>query len=500
MHGKIKTFAPRAITIFALEAAGGVNVAADAPVRPNNNWKEGIIKGIVIAGTNSGAGKTTVTLGLMAALNTRGYKVAPFKVGPDFIDPGHHSRITGRTSRNLDGWMLSKAFNLKSFSRHGAEADIAVVEGVMGLFDGYDGHSEAGSTAQMAKWLGLPVMLVVSARAMARSAAALVQGFERFDEEISFSGALFNHLGSDRHLRYLKEAMEGHVRMPVLGGLIRDEEIAIPERHLGLVTREDHDLTQESHARLAALIEDRMDLDALLAGLPDIPAPEEAGVLTKSHRPARVRIGVARDAAFCFYYPENLELLEAAGAELVEFSPMTDSRLPEDLAGLYLGGGYPELHARTLSGNRSLRQEIRQLSSQDMPIYGECGGFMYLCREMGDTEGKVFSMVGCLPYATRMLDRLKALGYREVTQTRATVLGPAGQTMRGHEFHYSSISGDNLPEAGVYRMTDRAGMDKSAEGFVANRTLGSYVHLHFGSFPRIADNFVAACEKWAAKQ
>ncbi|MCB2148129.1 MAG: cobyrinate a,c-diamide synthase [Deltaproteobacteria bacterium] len=457
------------------------------------------MKGIVIAGTHSGSGKTTITLGLMAALAARGYAVAPFKVGPDFIDPGHHSRVAGRVSRNLDGWMLSRAYNLETFARHTIDADIAVVEGVMGLYDGYDGRSEAGSTAQMAKWLGLPVVLVVGARSMARSAAALVKGFEGFDDALSFAGVMFNHLGSDRHLGYLKEAMDGHVRMPVLGGLVRDAAIAIPERHLGLVTRDDHDLSAEHRRRLAGLIESRINLDELIRILPEIDRRGGASIASNGMNSADVRIGVARDAAFCFYYPDNLELLEAAGARLVYFSPLTDSRLPEGLDGLYFGGGYPELHAGTLSDNRSLRQEIRHLSRMNMPIYGECGGFMYLCREMGDAEGNAFPMTGCLPLDTRMLGRLKALGYREITQAQATVLGPAGQTMRGHEFHYSTISGGAVDASGAYRMTDRAGMDKAAEGFVARQTLGSYVHLHFGSCPQAARHFVCACGRWAAE-
>jgi len=467
------------------------------PVCPD---QEAVIKGIVIAGTHSGAGKTTITLGLMAALTARGYTVAPFKVGPDFIDPGHHSRVTGRASRNLDGWMLSRAYNLEAFARHTVDADIAVVEGVMGLYDGYDGRSEAGSTAQMAKWLNVPVVLVVGARSMARSAAALVQGFEGFDDALSFAGVLFNHLGSDRHLGYLKEAMDGHVHMPVLGGLMRDAAIAIPERHLGLVTREDHELSDENRARLAALIEKQMDLEALLQMLPDLDLQGNASTPRIETAMTGVRIGVARDAAFCFYYPDNLELLEAAGAQLVFFSPLTDRRLPQGLDGLYFGGGYPELHAGALAANRLLRQEIRQSSRMNMPIYGECGGFMYLCREMGDTDGNTFSMTGCLPFATRMLGRLKALGYREITQSMATVLGPAGQVMRGHEFHYSTLTGEGVDVPGAYWMTDRAAMDKAPDGFVAKQTLGSYVHLHFGSCPQAARHFVNACWRWATEK
>jgi cobyrinic acid a,c-diamide synthase len=435
----------------------------------------------------------------MAALAARGYRVAPFKVGPDFIDPGHHGRITGKTSRNLDGWMLSRAYNVATFARHTAGADIAVVEGVMGLYDGYDGRSEAGSTAQMAKWLGLPVVLVVGARAMARSAAALVQGFEGFDANLSFAGVLFNHLGSVRHLDYLKSAVADHVHMPVLGGLMRNDDIAIPERHLGLVTREDHTLSDGNRQQLATLIEKQIDLDALLQILPELKIDEKTDLSGARLKPQTIRIGVARDAAFCFYYPDNLELLEACGAELVFFSPLADSRLPQDLAGIYLGGGYPELHAAVLSQNRLLRQEVREMSGKQMPIYGECGGFMYLCREIGDIDGNVFPMTGCLPYATRMLARLKALGYREVSQEKATVLGPIGQVMRGHEFHYSEIAGGPMAhQDGVYRMKDRTGVEKAAEGFSVNQTLGSYVHLHFGSCPHAAENFVETCKQWAA--
>jgi cobyrinic acid a,c-diamide synthase len=267
--------------------------------------------------------------------------------------------------------------------------------------------------------------------------------------------------------------------MPVLGGLLRDDAITIPERHLGLVTTEDDQGGTSRQEQLAAVIENRLDLDALLAGLPDVDPPPIHPPL-RSPQPADVRIGVARDAAFCFYYPDNLELLEAAGATLVFFSPLADNRLPEGVGGLYFGGGYPELHAGALADNPMLRNQIRRASRDGMPIYGECGGFMYLCREMGDTHGRVAPMTGCLPMATRMLDRLKSLGYREVTQVRETILGPAGQVMRGHEFHYSEIvcGWDDVSRA--YGLTDRVGIDRRQAGFTVHRTLGSYVHLHFG--------------------
>ncbi len=460
-------------------------------------------RGFVIAATQSGSGKTTVTLGLLRALVRRGYTVAPFKVGPDFIDPGHHARVTGAESRNLDGWMVDRSVNLAAFHGSARDADVAIVEGVMGLFDGYDGRTEAGSTAEMAKWLGLPVVLAVDARSMARSAAALVQGFERFDPGLRFAGVIFNRLGSPRHLDYLQEALEGNVAMPCLGGIPRDEAIAMPERHLGLVTREDHPLSDENLDRLADLMEARLDLDRLLASAAVEPIP--AAAETQPPYPApRVRVGVARDAAFCFYYPDNLEILRRHGAEIVPFSPVQGDPLPDDLDGLYFGGGYPELYAGRLSGNGILRRQVLEACRAGMPIYGECGGFMYLCRELTDTEGTVHPMVGCFPFATRMLPRLKALGYREVTLTRGTILGGPGAVIRGHEFHYSEMRSEIEPEDGdgagpgeappsVYRITDRRGVDRAPEGFVRNRTLGSYIHLHFASRPEAGRCFVDAC-------
>jgi len=272
------------------------------------------MKGVVVAGTGSGCGKTTVSLGLMAALAGRGLRVAPFKVGPDFIDPGHHRLAAGRAGRNLDGWMLPRATNERTFRRSVGAADVAVVEGVMGLFDGYDGRSESGSTAEMAKWLGLPVLLVVDARSMARSAAALVQGFENFDPGLRFAGVAFNRLGSERHLRYLREALADTVRMPCLGGFGRDEAVSVPERHLGLVTAEDHPLDARRLARLAAMVEDGLDVDGLLSALPEVAAGPEAVAPHPQPPSAPARIGVARDRAFCFYYEDNLERLERCGA------------------------------------------------------------------------------------------------------------------------------------------------------------------------------------------
>ena len=429
----------------------------------------------------------------MAALAKRGLKVAPFKVGPDFIDPGHHSRVTGVACRNLDGWMLPQKFNLAAFANSTRNADIAVVEGVMGLFDGYDGKSEAGSTAQMAKWLGLPVILLVDAASMARSAAAIVMGFEHFDPELIYAGVVFNNLGSSRHLQYLKEAVQDRIEMPCLGGILRNKDIAIPERHLGLVTQEDHPLAEDSIDRLAVHMEQSIDLDSLLNNLSEITLPGQIQQGQPGKDEKKVRIAVARDNAFCFYYADNLELLEQQGAELVFFSPMADRNLPQNIDGLYFGGGYPELFAGKLAENTALGNRVKEKSADGMPIYGECGGFMYLCEELVDLDNNRYRMSGCFPFATRMFRRLKALGYREVTLTRNTVIGNAGLTIRGHEFHYSELVDLSTDVPTAYSISDRSGMDKAPEGYIINHTLGSYNHLHFGSQPDAARCFVENC-------
>ena len=458
--------------------------------------KEEVIKGFVVAGTTSGSGKTTIALGFMAALSRRGFRVAPFKVGPDFIDPGHHTRIAGTVSRNLDGWMLTEAYNLSSFARHTETADVAVIEGVMGLFDGRDGKSEAGSTAEMAKQLKLPVLLVVNARSMARSAAALVQGFENFDRELTFAGVIFNNIGSHRHLQYLKEALQNHVHMPIIGGIPRHDTVTIPERHLGLFTDTDHTLTDDRISQLAALVEENIDLDAFLRGLEDssdFPISMKINSDMDRRSSDRVRIGVAQDNAFCFYYQDNLDLLTEAGAQIVFFSPLKDTSLPPELDGLYLGGGYPELFASQLAQNDQLREGIKRLSDAGMPIYGECGGMMYLGKAISDLDNVRYPMTNCFPLETRMLARLKSLGYREVRLVEDNLLGKSGQAIRGHEFHYSEINTEPDGIEKVYSVFGRGGGSPYLEGYRSKNTLGSYVHLHFGSCPSVCSTFVDSC-------
>ena len=463
------------------------------------------IKGFVIAATGSGTGKTTICLAILAYLRAKGIQVAPFKVGPDFIDPGHHSKIAGRTSVNLDSWMLTKAYNQRLFAQNSKGMDMAVVEGVMGLFDGYDALTETGSTAQMAKWLGLPVLLIVSAKGKARSAAAIVKGFETFDPDLTIAGVIFSQTGSQRHYEYLRDAVEQNCTTPCLGFMPKNEKIVMPERHLGLMTADELDISPEVLALLISMVEEHLDMDALMARLPvaapvvtAAPVAKEASVAKEA--PVAMDapvIAVARDKAFCFYYQDNLDSLTKAGAQIVFFSPLTDTQLPPGIDGIYLGGGYPEVFAKTLSARTGLLDQIKHLSLSGMPIYGECGGFMYLCSQVSAMDQKErYEMAGCFDFSVQMSKRLRSLGYREITLTHDTIIGQKGTVIRGHEFHYSSLNDNASEDSGVknvYQVTSRAGQNIFLKGYQKNLTLGSYLHVHFGSSPGCAQTFVDRC-------
>ncbi|MGM0453566.1 MAG: cobyrinate a,c-diamide synthase [Thermodesulfobacteriota bacterium] len=468
------------------------------------NRNTSTIKGFVVAAPMSGSGKTTVTLALMAALKKKGLQVAPFKVGPDFIDPGHHGRVTGRISRNVDGWMLDRPECRRIFSDAAGDADIAVAEGVMGLFDGYDGTGEAGSTAEMAKWLGLPVLLVVDAKSMARSFAALVKGFVEFDPDLRFCGVLANNVGSDKHLAYLQQALAGIINVPLLGAIPRNADVTIPDRHLGLYTADDHVLPDAAVDALADMATAHMDLGAFVDHLPETApdTPDAADTQDAPVLPAPdIGIGVARDAAFCFYYEDNLDVLRRNGCGIEFFSPITDAA-PPDVDGLYFGGGYPELFAAALSENVSMRKAIQNLSASGMPVYAECGGFMYLCRKLVTADGRPYEMAGVFAFEICMQQRLAALGYREIKFVRDTPLGPAGMSVRGHEFHYSHLAEPDEAAGAVpaYGATDKSGTDRGCPGWLIHRCLGSYVHLHFKSRPAVGAGFAAACRKYKAEQ
>jgi cobyrinic acid a,c-diamide synthase len=462
------------------------------------------MNGFLISAPQSGSGKTTVSLAIMAGLTRRGMSLAPFKCGPDFIDTGYHRLASGRTSINLDGWMCPPSFVAETFALHGASADLAVIEGVMGLFDGLGSSPMEGSSAQIAAITGAPVVLVVNARGMAASAAALVKGFAEFEPRVRLAGVIFNNVGSPAHAELLALALaEALPDIALFGCIPRDQSLAIPSRHLGLITVEDNPLPHEYLVTLADLAEKHLDLDGLARlQIPPSPPLIKGGVFSAPPFEngglggiSPVRIAVASDAAFCFVYEDNLRLLREAGAEIIPFSPLKDRRLPSGLSGIYLPGGYPELHAECLAANTGMIAEIRSAVERDMPLYAECGGFIYLTRGMADQDGTPLAdFVGLFPVRARMLAKRKALGYRQVEYAAATCMSAAGQSVRGHEFHYSEI-GDMPVEIGrCYRVT-RQGRDLGSEGFHIRNCLASYIHLHFGSNPGIAPSFVAACRE-----
>ena len=459
------------------------------------------VHGFLISAPQSGSGKTTVALAIMVALRRRGLVVSPFKCGPDFIDPGYHCMVTGRPSINLDGWICSEVFVAETFRLHAVGADVAIIEGVMGLFDGLGASSSEGSSAQVAVITGSPVVLVVNARGMAASAAALVKGFAEYDPQVELAGVIFNNVGSAAHGMLLKQAMsEALPQVAVIGCIPRDESLGIPARHLGLVTAVDNPLSPDYLERLADLAEQHLDLDALLGLEANLPPSMVRDVAPPLHDGGVVRIGVAKDAAFCFVYEDNLRLLQEAGAEIVAFSPLDDSALPRDLCGIYLPGGYPELYAEQLSANVAMRAAILEAVMSDMPVYAECGGFIYLTEGMEVAESVLScDFVGLFPVRAQMLPKRKALGYRQVEFGTDSVVATAGGSARGHEFHYSEIGVMPQQMERCYHVT-RQGGELGDEGYRFRNCLASYIHLHFGSHAGIAPTFVDACRKYKTSQ
>nr|WP_202539136.1 cobyrinate a,c-diamide synthase [Streptomyces sp. SID8379] len=441
---------------------------------------------MVVAAPASGSGKTTVATGLMAAFAERGLAVSPHKVGPDYIDPGYHALATGRPGRNLDAYMCGPGLVAPLFA-HGANGcELAVVEGVMGLFDGASGEGELASTAHVAKLLKAPVVLVVDASSQSRSVAALVHGFASFDPQVRLAGVILNKVGSERHEQLLREALE-EVGVPVYGSLRRTPQVATPARHLGLVPVAERSAEAVDSVRAAAaMVREGCDLDGLLAlarTAPPLTAEAwSAGAAPEapSHRPV---VAVAGGAAFTFSYAEHTELLTAAGAEVVTFDPLHDERLPEGTAGLVIGGGFPEVYAPGLSANEQLRKDVAALAGTGAPVVAECAGLLYLARSLDDQP-----MCGVLDADARMTGRL-TLGYRDAVAVSDSVLAPAGSRLRGHEFHRTVLEpgAGPTPAWGMRLPTPRV------EGFVQQGVHASYLHTHWAALPDIARRLVGRC-------
>lgn len=473
-----------------------------------------MIARVVIAGTSSGAGKTTVACGLIGALRARGARVQGFKVGPDYIDPSHHALASGRAGRNLDAF-LSGPELIAPLVRHGSEgADVAVIEGVMGMFDGASGRGELASTAHVAKLLQAPVLLVLDAAAMARSAAAIVHGYRTFDPEVNVAGVIFNRVGSEHHEQLLREAL-APLDVPVLGALRRDERIATPERHLGLVPAGEREAG--ARAALGALAEamarytDLEEIERIARGAPELAgaswsassagAPAAGAPGAEVETPAAgARIALAAGPAFSFHYEENLELLRAAGAELAPFDPLSDEQLPQEAGALLLAGGFPEVYGAELEANAPLRAAVAAFAASGRPVLAECGGLLYLAAQLDGHE-----MCGALPVTARMGERL-TLGYREAVAASDTPWLDAGVRVRGHEFHYTHVEPAGPVADGARDRSTGGGASpgltpawtlsargkERAEGYAGGGVQASYLHVHWAAHPELAWRFAHA--------
>ena len=447
---------------------------------------------IVIAGVRSGVGKTTIASGVMGALARRGLRVQPFKAGPDYIDPTYHTIACGVPSRNLDTWLLPHPVVTELFHRAAGAADIAVVEGVMGVFDGHSSLDEDGSTAELAKLLDAPVILIADAGKVARSVAAEVLGYQQFDPKLRIAGVILNGVGSERHLEFCQPQIEATTGLPVVGWLPRRDDLVQPERHLGLIPTVEGTVVNQWYNALNAQIEQTVDLDAIIriAATAGRPASTASQVFPDGPQPVRAAIAVAQDRAFFFYYQDSLDLLSAWGAEVVPFSPLDGDTLPDGVGGVYLGGGFPELFAAELAQNDGMLRSMRSAVQRGLPVYGECGGLMYLGNSLSDLDGQQFDMVGAIPVVSSMEGRRLHLGYREVAACGDGPLLRAGEQVRGHEFHWSVLQEPPSEESAAYRVVNQA---DRPEGFRKGSVWASYVHVHLGSRPGLARRFVDAC-------
>ncbi len=440
--------------------------------------------GFVLAGTHSGAGKTTITAGILAALKARGLVVQPYKTGPDYIDPAFHSFAVGRKSRNLDTWLMCEETVRYLFAKNLEGVDVAVVEGVMGLFDGFGGKEDIGSTAYLAKMLDLPVVLIVDGSGMARSAAAIVLGFSQFDKEVCIAGVIVNNMSSPQHYEILKEAIESGTDIPCLGYVLKDQQIQLTSRHLGLVPAGEIEDLADKLVQVGEMVAETVDIDRILA------FSEKERPVRQSHSVEEhygfyngLRVGIALDASFNFYYWDNIELMASLGCECVFFSPMHDDVLPENLDFVYIGGGFPEVFGQELEGNETFKASLRAYQASGRPIYAECGGLMYLTEGIVDLEGNRHVMTGILPGETIMTKRLKQFGYNEVETESALTDVPL--CFRTHEFHRSEYVGHGLQPN--YKLYKNRGLHNEKQwqcGYRAKMAFGAYAHVHFYSEPK----------------
>jgi cobyrinic acid a,c-diamide synthase len=450
---------------------------------------------ILLTGTSSRAGKTVISIGLMRALVKRGYKVQPYKIGPDFIDPSFHFFATGRVSRNLDGYMMTPGDMLGTFQRNFKDADIAVIEGTMGLYDSHDALDEKGSTAEASKILKAPVVLIANVERIARTAAAFVLGYKLFDRKVDIQGVILNRLGNPRHAGKARLAVEKLAGMRVLGVVPRDAKIEIPERHLGLVPAYEKKNIELLFDNLAKIVEEHVDVDALIEiaeAAPELKDREENSIF-RPKRKFDVTMGIVKDKAFTFYYQDVIDAFAASCSSMSYIDALKDSSLPE-IDALYIGGGFPEVFASQLEKNTSLREDIQEFCEAGKPVYAECGGLMYLGEKLITKEGEEYGMVGFLPLDTKMEQRFQALGYARRVAVKDNPICRKGDTLVGHEFHYSKVKLRGKVEY-AYKTSRGRGVDGVHDGILKKNTLAGYLHLHVLSYPRMVRNFLALAEK-----
>ncbi|MCY7276188.1 MAG: cobyrinate a,c-diamide synthase [Phormidesmis sp. CAN_BIN44] len=496
---------------------------------------------LIIAGERSGVGKTTVTLALLAALHRRSQAVQSFKVGPDYIDPMFHRHVTKRACRNLDPVLTSEDYVQQCFIQHSQNAEYALIEGVMGLFDGASGSDDFGSTAHIARLLNLPVLLILNCSSLARSIAAIAHGYRSFDPRVNVAGVVLNRVGSDRHLELLTAALEP-LNLPILGVLRRQDDITIPDRHLGLVPSAELENLNPLLDRLADLGESCFDWSQLLPLLKGQPVEEKESFtafarpelkfgLTEESPPqgtqkqvkalqsvltdlplvspnfssgwgsiaakktsSRVRVAIAYDSAFNFYYADNLDLLEKLGAELVYWSPLKDSQLPEGIQGLYFGGGFPEVFATQLADNWSARHAVKTAIQSNIPTYAECGGLMYLCDHIVDFAGQSHEMVGII-HTTATMGKKLTLGYRQATVMQNSPMMNIGDRAWGHEFHRSTLTHES--DQPLFQLQGyHSNIPLRSEGWQCHQVHASYTHLHFGAQPQFLTRFLYHCSQF----
>ena len=454
---------------------------------------------LIIAGDRSGTGKTTVTLAILAYLTRLSNKVQSFKVGPDYIDPMFHRAVTGLPCRNLDPVLTSPSYVWDCFQRHTTNAEWAVVEGVMGLFDGIkhlDGSeslNDFGSTSHVSRILNLPIVLVLDCSRLSTSIAAIAYGYANLDPKVTIAGVILNKVASDRHQELLETALNS-INMPVLGVLKRNATVTIPDRHLGLVPEVELPGINNIFSQLAHLAETSFDWKQLLPLLSQSPKPPSSQAPSPPVIQSSIKIAVARDKAFNFYYQDNLDILRELGAELIFWSPIADRNIPNNIQGLYFGGGFPEVFAEDLAANQKVLQQLRQVIKAGIPTYAECGGLMYLCQKMIDLEDRTRSMVGAIPSTVTMQAKL-TLGYRQAIALEDSSLIQTSQTVRGHEFHRSKLTFDSIDP--IWQLQGFHSFSPQLnEGWKINRLHASYLHIHWGEAKFMAERFVDSCRNY----